>query len=117
MRPLLLYLLVAPVAFAKDIAQKEKYASSPRFECPIYDIVFYGHDLDVFKDIGSWEECGTYLVYVKKEKTKLFTILISAHICNIASGCKFWSWIGSGNHHCYTKDSNGGCIHLYYSGG
>ena len=42
MRPLLLYLLVAPVAFARDIAQKEKDASSPRFECPIYDIVFWG---------------------------------------------------------------------------
>ena len=67
-----------------------------------------GHNLDEFKDIGSWEECGTYLVYVKKEKTKLVAILISAHICNIASGCKFWSWIGSGNHNCYTKDSNEG---------
>ena len=63
-RPLLLYLLVAPVAFSRDIAQKEKDASPPRFECPIYDIVFWGHNLDEFKDIGSWEECGTHLFYV-----------------------------------------------------
>merc|ERR1711962_413775 len=88
MRALLLYLLLAAVAFARDIAQKEKDASSPRFACPIEDVIFVGHDLDDFKDIGSWVEC--------------------AHVCNIAADCKFWSWFGSGNHNCYTKDSNEG---------
>merc|ERR1712181_111966 len=60
------------------------------FNCPMYDIDLHGNDLDVFQDIGSWQEC--------------------AHICNIyPTNCKFWSWNGgNGNHYCYMKSSNAG---------
>jgi len=87
-----LLVLVAAV-FAQDLGQveeKEDALSSLSFNCPMYDIDLHGNDLDVFQDIGSWQEC--------------------AHICNIyPTNCKFWSWNGgNGNHYCYMKSSNAG---------
>ena len=55
----LLVVLAAAAVFAQDLGRVEKEnALSPRYDCPMYDINLYGHDLDVFEGIPSWQECG-----------------------------------------------------------
>merc|ERR1712126_207631 len=88
MKAFLLVLVTA--AFAQDSGQVDEGDAFFHFNCPMYDIDLHGYDVDVFQDIGSWQEC--------------------AHICNIyPSNCKFWSWNGgNGNRYCYMKSSNAG---------
>merc|ERR1711934_1228480 len=73
--------------FAQNLGNMEGSMDDANYNCPMIGIDLYGHDLDTFYGIGSWQEC--------------------AHICNIActSNCKFWTFAG-GN--CYLKSSDAG---------
>merc|ERR1712088_877652 len=81
--------LLATAVFAKNLQQvSEEDALSPRYSCPMEGINLNGNDLDVFHNIGTWQECG--------------------HICDIvpSSNCKFWTWnIGKS---CFLKSSDAG---------
>merc|ERR550519_427371 len=83
--------VLATALFAQGLANTlgdmEGNMEDAHYNCPMIDIDLYGHDLDKFYDIGSWQEC--------------------AHICNIAytSNCKFWTF-GYGN--CGLKSSDAG---------
>ena len=49
----------AAAVFAKDFGEvEEQDAPSPRYNCPMVDIDFYGHDVDHFHGIPNWQECG-----------------------------------------------------------
>merc|ERR1712183_18382 len=66
---------------------------SLHYKCPLMDINFNGHDLEMIPSISTWEECG--------------------HICNLFPECKFWSWNyphTAGYQNCYLKSSDAGLI-------
>merc|ERR1712212_441846 len=81
--------VLAATLFAQNLGHMEDYMGDAQYNCPLNDIDFFGHNLDIFYSIGSWQEC--------------------AHICNIAytSNCKFWTY----NHdNCYVKSSDAGLM-------
>merc|ERR1712126_120221 len=82
------FLLVTAAVFAQNLVQAVE-EDSPRYSCPMLDIDFHGHDLDLFRGIGSWQECG--------------------HICLIAPDCKFWTW-HSADGVCFIKSSDAGMV-------
>merc|ERR1712037_326527 len=80
-----LLVLAAVAVFAQDLDVVEE-APSPRYNCPLLDIDFYGDNIDRFLAIGMWQECG--------------------HICNIVPDCNFWTW-NTADGFCQIKSSEG----------
>merc|ERR1711909_12933 len=82
--------------FAQNLGNMEGSMDDANYNCPMIGIDLYGHDLDTFYGIGSWQEC--------------------AHICNIAcnSNCKFWTYYPSPTspwyQSCYLKSSDAGMM-------
>ena len=59
MKTFLVVLAAAVAVFAHDLGQMVKQdALYPHYICPMVDIDFYGHNLDLLRGIGSWQECG-----------------------------------------------------------
>ena len=53
-------------------------------DCPVYNIDYTGHGIDVITNIMSWEECG--------------------YLCSITDGCNYWTWQNYAPHNCRLKD-------------
>merc|ERR1712133_272327 len=57
-------------------------------QCPLYDVDYFGYDIDVIGEISSWEECG--------------------YLCHLTSGCNYWTWTPYYSNGCFLKSDNAG---------
>merc|ERR1712038_783622 len=65
--------------------------SSPslRYNCPMWDYDFYGHDLNSVSGITEWTSCG--------------------EICGLVDGCKYWT-LNTELNRCWLKGSGSGLM-------
>merc|ERR1711953_378780 len=66
--------------------------SSPslRYDCPMTDYDFYGHDINSVSGITDWHSCG--------------------EICGLVYGCKYWT-LNTELNRCWLKGSGSGLMH------